>query len=179
VTDPAPTPGGPGDLDIGAFETHGGAPAVRGRGRRRLAATTITDEELEDMEAIITEMSIEKCAQAKRRKSPTVVSRCHRAGHRNTAITAVIENLWICGTSRAVPSIMLERRGASAYSADQRASAYPGGAAKTTIRRRAQSDARPLHGSIEGLWRLPRPMPSRARSKAVKKRHEYTRRLAV
>jgi GntR family transcriptional repressor for pyruvate dehydrogenase complex len=180
VTDQPPAQVGPGDLDIGAFELTEARRLFEGEAAA-LAATSITDEELEDMEAIITEMVDEN---ARKQKGEIADRRFHVAiarATRNTAITAVIENLWDMRHKSPLCIYMLER--ARRVGVQPRIGEHrrilaalrkhdPKGA------RKAMRDH--LARVIEGLLAATETDAIEgARSKAVKKRHEYTRRLAV
>jgi GntR family hexuronate regulon transcriptional repressor len=169
-----------GDLDIGAFELTEARRLFEGEAAA-LAATSITEEQLEEMEAIIAEMVNEN---ERRQKGEIADRRFHVAiarATRNTAITSVVENLWDMRYKSPLCAYMLER--ARRVGVQPRIGEHrkilaalrkhdPKGARKAM----REHLARVMDGllaatesdAIEG-----------ARTKAEKKRHEYTRRLAV
>jgi GntR family transcriptional repressor for pyruvate dehydrogenase complex len=169
-----------GDLDIGAFELTEARRLFEGEAAA-LAATTITDEELEEMEAIIAEMVDEN---ARRQKGEIADRRFHVAiarATRNTAITAVVENLWDMRQKSPLCSYMLER--ARRVGVQPRIGEHR--RILAALRKHDPKGARKamrehLARVIEGLLAATETDAIEgARTKAVKKRHEYTRRLAV
>jgi GntR family hexuronate regulon transcriptional repressor len=146
-----------------------------------LAATTISDEELLALDAIIGEMVDEN---VRKQKGEAADRRFHVAiarATRNTAITAVVENLWDMRYKSPLCVYMLDRA--------RRVGVQPriGEHRKilTALRRRDPKGARKamrdhLARVIEGLLAATETDAIEgARTKAVKKRHEYTRRLAI
>src|SRR5271154_1777519 len=108
ITEHPPAQIGADDLDIGAFELTEARRLFEGEAAA-LAATTITDEELEELEAIIAEMVDEN---ARKQKGEIADRRFHvtiARATRNTAITAVIENLWDMRYKSPLCAYILER----------------------------------------------------------------------
>jgi GntR family transcriptional regulator, hexuronate regulon transcriptional repressor len=107
VTDQPPDEGG-GDLDIGAFELTEARRLFEGESAA-LAATTISDEGLEELERIIGEMIDEN---ARKQQDWTADRRFHIAiarATRNTAIATVIEHLLDMRHKSPLCVYMLER----------------------------------------------------------------------
>jgi GntR family transcriptional repressor for pyruvate dehydrogenase complex len=108
VTDNPPSPEGGGDLDIGAFELSEARRLFEGEAAA-LAATTISDDRLEELERIVAEMADEN---ARNQQDWTADRRFHIAiarATRNTAIAAVIENLLDMRHKSPLCVYMLER----------------------------------------------------------------------
>jgi GntR family hexuronate regulon transcriptional repressor len=93
VTEHAPAQTGADDLDIGAFELTEARRLFEGEAAA-LAATSITDEQLAEIEAIIADMVKEnnrkQTGEMADRRFHVAIARATR----NTAITSVIESLW-------------------------------------------------------------------------------------
>jgi GntR family transcriptional regulator, hexuronate regulon transcriptional repressor len=180
VTEHPPAQMGADDLDIGAFELTEARRLFEGEAAA-LAATIITEEQLDEIEAIIGDMVKEnnrkQTGELADRRFHVAIARATR----NTAITTVIENLWdirykspLCRhmleTARSVgvqPRISEHRRILAALRKhDSRAA------------RNAMRDH--LARVIDGLLAATETdAVDSARKKAVSKRHEYTRRLAI
>jgi GntR family transcriptional regulator, hexuronate regulon transcriptional repressor len=180
VTDPPPTQIGADDLDIGAFELTEARRLFEGEAAA-LAATIITDEQLEEIESILDEMVKEN---ERKQKGEMADRRFHVAiarATRNTAITAVIENLWDIRYKSPLCAHMLER--ARRVGVQPRISEHR--RILAALRKRDPKAARTamrdhLGRVIEGLLAATETDAlDSARKKAVTKRHEYTRRLSV
>jgi GntR family transcriptional repressor for pyruvate dehydrogenase complex len=170
----------PGDLDIGAFELTEARRLFEGEAAA-LAATTITDEQLQELEAIIAEMVDEN---ARRQKGEIADRRFHvtiARATRNTAIATVIENLWDMRYKSPLCAYMLERArqvGVQPRIGEHRKILAALRKHDSKGARKAMRDhlARVIDGllvatetdAIEG-----------ARTKAVRNRHEYLRRLTI
>jgi GntR family transcriptional regulator, hexuronate regulon transcriptional repressor len=170
-------PAAPG---IGAFELTEARRLFEGEAAA-LAATTITDEQLQELEAIITEMVDEN---ARKQKGEIADRRFHMAiarATRNSAITTVIENLWDMRYKSPLCAYMLDRA--------RRVGVQPriGEHRKilAALRKHDSKGARNAMRShlarvIDGLLAATESDAIEgARTKAVKSRHEYSRRLAI
>lgn len=180
ITDQPPAQGAPGDLDIGAFELTEARRLFEGEAAA-LAATTITDEELDEMETIIAEMVNEN---ARNQQGEMADRRFHVAiarATRNTAITAVIENLWDMRYKSPLCVYMLERArrvGVQPMIGEHRKILAALRKHDPKAARKAMRDH--LAQVIDGLLAATETDALEGvRTKAVKKRHEYIRRLAV
>ncbi|MDB6082778.1 MAG: GntR domain protein [Gammaproteobacteria bacterium] len=180
VTDHAPSQAASGDLDIGAFELTEARRLFEGEAAA-LAATTITDERLEELQHIIAEMVDEN---ARNQQDWTADRRFHVAiarATRNTAIAAVIENLLDMRHKSPLCVYMLER--ARRVGVQPRVSEHR--RILVALRKhdpRAARNAMRDHLArvIEDLLTATEPDAldgSSARSS--KKRHDYIRRLAI
>ncbi len=180
VTEHPPAQAGADDLDIGAFELTEARRLFEGEAAA-LAATTISAAELGELEAILRDMVREN-----RRREPG--ERADRRFHltiaratRNTAISSVVESLWDIRYNSPLCRHMLER--ARSVGVQPRIGEHrrilaalrkhdPKGA------RKAMRDH--LARVIDGLLRATETEAvDSERKKAVSRRHEYTRRLAV
>jgi GntR family transcriptional repressor for pyruvate dehydrogenase complex len=180
ITNQPPAHGAPGDLDIGAFELTEARRLFEGEAAA-LAATTITDEELNDMEAILAEMVTEN---ARNQQGEMADRRFHIAiacATRNTAIVAVIENLWDIRYKSPLCVYMLERArrvGVQPMIGEHRRILAALRKHDPKAARKAMRDH--LAQVIDALLAATETDAIEgARTKAVKKRHEYTRRLAI
>ena len=180
VTDHPPTQAVAGDLDIGAFELTEARRLFEGESAA-LAATTITDAELDELDAIIGEMVDEN---ARKQKGEMADRRFHVAiarATRNTAIATVVENLWDMRHKSPLCIYMLER--ARRVGVQPRIGEHR--RILAALRKRDPQAARKamrehLARVIDGLLAATESDAIEgARTKAVKNRHEYTRRLAV
>ena len=180
VTDKPPTLEGGGDLDIGAFELTEARRLFEGEAAA-LAATTISDDRLEELERIVAEMVDENA-----RKQPewTADKRFHIAiarATRNTAIATVIENLLDVRHKSPLCVYMLER--ARRVGVQPRVSEHR--RIVDALRKHDPKAARNamrdhLARVIEDLLEAPEPDALEGtRAKTAKRRHEYTRRLAI
>jgi GntR family hexuronate regulon transcriptional repressor len=169
-----------GDLDIGAFELTEARRLFEGEAAA-LAATTITDEQLQELEAIIAEMVDEN---ARKQKGEIADRHFHvtiARATRNTAITAVIENLWDMRYKSPLCAYMLER--ARRVGVQPRISEHR--KILAALRKHDSKGARKamrdhLARVIDGLLAATESDAIEgARTKAVRNRHEYTRRLAI
>jgi GntR family transcriptional regulator, hexuronate regulon transcriptional repressor len=168
------------DLDIGAFELTEARRLFEGEAAA-LAATTITDEQLQELEAIIAEMVDEN---ARKQKGEIADRHFHvtiARATRNTAITAVIENLWDMRYKSPLCAYMLER--ARRVGVQPRISEHR--KILAALRKHDSKGARKamrdhLARVIDGLLAATESDAIEgARTKAVRNRHEYTRRLAI
>jgi GntR family transcriptional repressor for pyruvate dehydrogenase complex len=180
VTDKPPTLEGGGDLDIGAFELTEARRLFEGEAAA-LAATTISDDRLEELERIVAEMVDENA-----RKQPewTADKRFHIAiarATRNTAIATVIENLLDVRHKSPLCVYMLER--ARRVGVQPRVSEHR--RIVDALRKHDPKAARNamrdhLARVIEDLLEATEPDALEGtRAKTAKRRHEYTRRLAI
>jgi GntR family hexuronate regulon transcriptional repressor len=169
-----------GDLDIGAFELTEARRLFEGEAAA-LAATTITDEQLQELEAIIAEMVDEN---ARKQKGEIADRHFHvtiARATRNTAISTVIENLWDMRYKSPLCAYMLER--ARRVGVQPRISEHR--KILAALRKHDSKGARKamrdhLARVIEGLLAATESDAIEgARTKAVKSRHEYSRRLAI
>ena len=169
-----------GDLDIGAFELTEARRLFEGEAAA-LAATTITAEQLTELEEILAEMVTEN---ARRVYGEMADRRFHIAiarATRNTAIAAVIENLWDIRYRSPLCRYMLER--ARRVGVQPRISEHRRilAALRKHDPRAARNAMRDhLARVIEGLLAATESdTVASARTKAVKARREYSRRLAI
>ena len=130
VTEHPPTQMGADDLDIGAFELTEARRRLFEGEAAALAATTITDEQLEELEAIVADMVKEntrkQAGEMADRRFHVVIAQATR----NTAIATVIENLWDIRYKSPLCRHMLERaRSVGDAAADRGAPADSGGPA--------------------------------------------------
>jgi len=180
VTDKPPTQEGAGDLDIGAFELTEARRLFEGEAAA-LAATTIGEDRLEELERIVAEMVDENA-----RKQPewSADRRFHIAiarATRNTAIATVIENLLDMRHQSPLCVYMLER--ARRVGVQPRVSEHRRilDALRKHDPKAARSAMRDhLARVIEDLLAATEPDAlDGAAAKSTKRRHEYTRRLAI
>jgi len=180
VTDHPPAQIGADDLDIGAFELTEARRLFEAEAAA-LAATIITEEQLREIEEILGDMIKEN---VRKQKGEMADRRFHVAiarATRNSAITAVIENLWDIRHKSPLCAHMLER--ARSVGVQPRISEHR--RILAALRKHDSQAARNamrdhLARVIDGLLAATETdaMDS-ARKKAVSKRHEYTRRLAI
>jgi GntR family transcriptional regulator, hexuronate regulon transcriptional repressor len=180
VTDHSPAQTAAKDLDIGAFELTEARRLFEAEAAA-LAATIITEEQLQEIEAILGDMVKEN---ARNQKGEIADRRFHVAiaqATRNSAITAVIENLWDRRYESPLCAHMLER--ARSVGVKPRISEHR--RILAALRKHDSQAARNamrdhLARVIEGLLAATETdAVDSARKKAVSKRHEYTRRLAI
>ena len=180
VTDQAPAQIGAEDLDIGAFELTEARRLFEAEAAA-LAATIITEEQLDEIEAILDDMIQEN---ARKQKGEMADRRFHVAiaqATRNSAITAVIENLWDRRYKSPLCVHMLER--ARSVGVKPRISEHR--RILAALRKHDSQAARNamrdhLGRVIDGLLAATETDAlDSARKKAVSKRHEYSRRLAI
>jgi GntR family transcriptional repressor for pyruvate dehydrogenase complex len=168
------------DLDIGAFELTEARRLFEGEAAA-LAATTITDAELAELVAILRDMIREN----KRREPGEMADRRFHVAiaraTRNTAITTVVENLWDIRYRSPLCRHMLER--ARSVGVQPRIGEHRHILA--ALRKRNPKEARKamrdhLARVIDGLLKATETEAvDGAKKKAVSRRNEYTRRLAV
>ena len=180
VTDQPQAHIGADDLDIGAFELTEARRLFEGEAAA-LAASIITEEQLEDIEAILDDMVKEN---ARKQKGEIADRRFHVAiaqATRNAAITAVIEHLWDIRFKSPLCAKMLDR----ARSAGVKPRISEHRRILAALRKHDSQAARNamrdhLARVIDGLLAATETdAVDSARKKAVSKRHEYTRRLAI
>ena len=171
---------GADDLDIGAFELTEARRLFEGEAAA-LAASIITEEQLEEIEAILDDMVKEN---ARKQKGEIADRRFHVAiaqATRNAAITAVIEHLWDIRFKSPLCAKMLDR----ARSAGVKPRISEHRRILAALRKHDPQAARNamrnhLGRVIDGLLAATEfDAVDSARKKAVSKRHEYTRRLAI
>ena len=180
ITEHPPAQMGADDLDIGAFELTEARRLFEGEAAA-LAATTITDEQLAELETIIADMikenSRKQTGEMADRRFHVSIARATR----NTAITTVIENLWDIRYKSPLCRHMLER--ARSVGVQPRISEHRRilAALKKHDPKAARAAMRDHLGRvIDGLLvATETEAVDSARKKAVSKRHEYTRRLSV
>jgi GntR family transcriptional regulator, hexuronate regulon transcriptional repressor len=180
VTEHPPAQIGADDLDIGAFELTEARRLFEGEAAA-LAATTITDEQVAELETIIADMIKEnnrkQTGEMADRRFHVAIARATR----NTAITTVIENLWDIRYKSPLCRHMLER--ARSVGVQPRISEHRRilAALKKHDPKAARAAMRDHLGRvIDGLLvATESEAVDSARKKAVSKRHEYTRRLSV
>jgi GntR family transcriptional repressor for pyruvate dehydrogenase complex len=168
------------DLDIGAFELTEARRLFEGEAAA-LAATTITDEQLAELETIISEMVKEnhrkQTGEMADRRFHVAIARATR----NTAIMTVIENLWDIRYKSPLCRHMLER--ARSVGVQPRIGEHRLilAALKKHDPKAARNAMRDHLGRvIDGLLVATESEAlDSARKKAVSKRHEYSRRLSV
>jgi GntR family hexuronate regulon transcriptional repressor len=169
-----------GDLDIGAFELTEARRLFEGEAAA-LAATTITDEQLQELEAIIAEMVDENARKQKGEIADRSFHVTIARATRNTAIATVIENLWDMRYKSPLCAYMLER--ARRVGVQPRISEHR--KILAALRKHDSKGARKamrdhLARVIDGLLAATESDAIEgARTKAVRNRHEYSRRLAI
>jgi GntR family hexuronate regulon transcriptional repressor len=169
-----------GDLDIGAFELTEARRLFEGEAAA-LAASTITDEQLQELEAIIAEMVDENARKQKGEIADRSFHVTIARATRNTAITTVIENLWDMRYKSPLCAYMLER--ARRVGVQPRISEHR--KILAALRKHDSKGARKamrdhLARVIDGLLAATESDAIEgARTKAVRNRHEYSRRLAI
>jgi GntR family transcriptional repressor for pyruvate dehydrogenase complex len=180
VTEHLPAQVGADDLDIGAFELTEARRLFEGEAAA-LAATTITGEELAELEAILRDMVREN-----RRREPGEMAdrRFHVAiarATRNTAIMTVVENLWDIRYKSPLCRHMLDRArrvGVQPRIGEHRHILAALRRHDPKAARKAMRDH--LARVIDGLLRATETEAvDSAKKKAVSRRDEYTRRLSV
>ncbi len=179
VADGAHTHEGGGDLDIGAFELTEARRLFEGEAAA-LAATTIGEDGLEELERIVAEMVDEN---ARKQQDWTADRRFHVAiarATRNTAIATVIEQLLDMRHKSPLCVYMLER--ARRGGVQPRVSEHR--RILEALRKHDPKAARSamrdhLARVIEDLLAATEPDTRGAAAKATKRRYEYTRRLSI
>ena len=180
ITAHPPAQMGADDLDIGAFELTEARRLFEGEAAA-LAATTITDEQLAELETIIADMIRENTRKQTGERADRRFHVAIARATRNTAITTVIENLWDIRYKSPLCRHMLER--ASSVGVQPRIGEHR--RIFAALKRRDPQAARNamrdhLARVIDGLLvATETEAVDNARKKAVSKRHEYTRRLSV
>jgi GntR family hexuronate regulon transcriptional repressor len=179
VADQPPAHEGAGDLDIGAFELTEARRLFEGEAAA-LAATTITDDCLEELANIVAEMADEN---ARNQQDWTADRRFHvtiARATRNTAIASVIENLLDMRHKSPLCVYMLER--ARRVGVQPRVSEHR--RILVALRKRDSRAARNamrdhLARVIEDILTATEPDAPGDTARSTKKRHDYIRRLAV
>jgi GntR family transcriptional regulator, hexuronate regulon transcriptional repressor len=184
VTDQLPPHEGGADLDIGAFELTEARRLFEGEAAA-LAATTIGDDRLEELERIVAEMVDEN---ARNQQDWTADRQFHIAiarATRNTAIATVIENLLDMRHKSRLCVYMLER--ARRVGVQPRVSEHR--RILDALRKHDPKAARNamrdhLARVIEDLLAATEPdaldgAAAKSTKKRHEKRHEYSRRLAI
>jgi GntR family hexuronate regulon transcriptional repressor len=184
VTGQPSTQEGGADLDIGAFELTEARRLFEGEAAA-LAATTIGDDRLEELERIVTEMVGEN---ARNQQDWTADRQFHIAiarATRNTAIATVIENLLDMRYKSPLCAYMLDR--ARRVGVQPRVSEHR--RILDALRKHDPKAARAamrdhLARVIEDLLAATEPdaldgAPVKSARKRHEKRHEYNRRLAI
>jgi GntR family transcriptional regulator, hexuronate regulon transcriptional repressor len=180
VTEHPPAQMGADDLDIGAFELTEARRLFEGEAAA-LAATTITAEELAELETILADMIKEnqrkQTGELADRRFHVAIARATR----NTAITTVIENLWDIRYKSPLCRLMLDRarnKGVQPRIGEHRRILAALKRHDPKAARNAMRDH--LGRVIDGLLVATESEAlDTARRKAISKRHEYTRRLSV
>jgi GntR family transcriptional repressor for pyruvate dehydrogenase complex len=170
---------GAADLDIGAFELTEARRLFEGEAAA-LAATQINDQSLDELEEIVTQMADENARGLKDwsadRSFHTAIARATR----NSAISAVIENLLDMRHKSPLCVYMLER--ARRVGVQPRVSEHR--RILMALRRRDPRAARNamrdhLARVIEDVLAATGPEVLGSAAKVTKKRHDYIRRLAI
>src|SRR3569833_1471981 len=180
IAEHPPAQMGADDLDIGAFELTEARRLFEGEAAA-LAATTITDEQLAELETIIADMIRENTRKQTGERADRRFHVAIARATRNTAITTVIENLWDIRYRSPLSRQMLERA--------RSVGVQPGigehrrilAALKKHDPKAARAAMRDHLGRvIDGLLvATESEAVDSARKKAVSKRREYSRRLSV
>jgi GntR family transcriptional regulator, hexuronate regulon transcriptional repressor len=180
ITEHPPAQIGADDLDIGAFELTEARRLFEGEAAA-LAATSITDEQIAELETIIADMIKENNRKQTGEMADRRFHVAIAAATRNTAITTVIGNLWDIRYKSPLCRHMLER--ARSVGVQPRISEHRRilAALKRHDPKAARAAMRDhLARVIDGLLvATESEAVDSARRKAVSKRHEYTRRLSV
>jgi GntR family transcriptional repressor for pyruvate dehydrogenase complex len=180
VSEFPPAQTGAADLDIGAFELTEARRLFEGEAAA-LAATTIADEQLAELEVIVSQMADEN---ARKQKDWDADRRFHIAiarATRNTAIATVIEHLLDMRQKSPLCAYMLER--ARRVGVQPRVSEHR--RILAALRKHDSKSARDamrdhLARVIDSLLAATEPDAlDGTRSKSAKKRPEYIRRLAI
>ncbi len=180
VSEQPPNQVGYGDLDIGAFELIEARRLFEGEAAA-LAAAIITNEQLEEIAAILEEMVSENARKHYEEKADRAFHLAIARATRNTAITMVVEILWDLRYKSPLCADMLER--ARRAGLKPRVSEHR--RILAALRQRDPKAARNamrdhLRRVIDAILAATETdAVDRARKKAVSKRHEYTRRLSV
>jgi GntR family transcriptional repressor for pyruvate dehydrogenase complex len=180
VTEHPPAQMGADDLDIGAFELTEARRLFEGEAAA-LAATTITGEQLAELETIVSDMIKENNRKASGEMADRRFHVAIARATRNTAITAVIENLWDIRYKSPLCRHMLERArsvGVQPRIGEHRRILVALKKHDPKAARNAMRDH--LARVIDGLLLATESEAvDSARKKATGQRREYTRRLSV
>ncbi|KRB48839.1 FadR/GntR family transcriptional regulator [Phenylobacterium sp. Root700] len=177
VTDTPPVEAAAPDLDIGAFELTEARVLFEGEAAA-LAATTITEEQLVELEAILVEMVEENAGDAKGEQADRRFHVAIAEATRNAAIVTVIETLWDLRYRSPLCRHMLDR--ARLVGVKPRIDEHRRllDALKARDPQRARKEMRDhLERVIEGLLAATEiEAVERARTEVAKQRTEYARR---
>jgi GntR family transcriptional regulator, hexuronate regulon transcriptional repressor len=180
VSEHPPTDPEADDLDIGAFELTEARRLFEGEAAA-LAAAIITDEQLQEIEAILADMLSENARKQNEEKADRSFHIAIARATRNAAVTTVVEILWDMRYKSPLCVDMLER----ARRAGLRPRVSEHRRIFAALRERNPKAARSamrdhLRRVIDAILAATETdAVDRARKKAVSKRHEYTRRLSV
>jgi len=180
ISEHPPAQPGSKDLDIGAFELIEARRLFEGEAAA-LAAAIITDEQLQEIEAILEDMVSENARKHYEEKADRAFHLAIARATRNTAIMMVVEILWDLRYKSPLCADMLER--ARLAGLKPRVSEHR--RIFAALRQRNPKAARSamrehLRRVIDAILAATETdAVDRARKKAVSKRHEYTRRLSV
>jgi GntR family transcriptional repressor for pyruvate dehydrogenase complex len=168
------------ELDIGAFELTEARALFEGEAAA-LAATTITDPELEQLEGILAEMVEENAADTRGEQADRRFHVAIARATRNAAIVSVVETLWDARYRSPLCRHMLDR--ARAVGVKPRIDEHRRllDALRTRDPQRARLAMREhLQRVIEGLLEATEmEAVERARTEVAAKRDEYARRRVV
>jgi GntR family hexuronate regulon transcriptional repressor len=177
---PPPPHAAADDLDIGAFELIEARRLFEGEAAA-LAAALITDEQLQEIEAILAEMVSENARKQYEEIADRSFHLAIARATRNTAITSIIEILWDMRYKSPLCADMLERARRAGLkprvSEHRRIFAALRQRNPKAARRAMRDHLRRVIDAI--LAATETDAVNRARKKAVSKRNEYTRRLSV
>ena len=180
VTDNPPDQQAAPELDIGAFELTEARALFEGEAAA-LAATIITDEELDRLEEILAEMVEENAGDAKGEQADRRFHVAIAEATRNAAIVSVIENLWDARYRSPLCRHMLDK--ARAVGVKPRIDEHRRllDALRTRDPQQARKAMREhLERVIEGLLAATElEAVERARTEIAAKRTEYARRRVV
>ena len=180
VTDSPPDPQAAPELDIGAFELTEARALFEGEAAA-LAATIITDAELDRLEEILAEMVEENAGDAKGEQADRRFHVAIAEATRNAAIVSVIENLWDARYRSPLCRHMLDK--ARAVGVKPRIDEHRRllDALRTRDPQQARKAMREhLERVIEGLLAATElEAVERARTEVAAKRTEYARRRVV
>ncbi|CAN7289122.1 FadR/GntR family transcriptional regulator [Phenylobacterium sp. LjRoot225] len=180
VTDAAPDPAPAPELDIGAFELTEARALFEGEAAA-LAATIITDEELEALEEILADMVEENAGDARGEQADRRFHVAIAEATRNAAIVSVIENLWDARYRSPLCRHMLDKARAAGVKPRIDEHRQLLDALKARDSQQARKAMREhLQRVIEGLLAATEiEALERARTEVAAKRTEYARRRVV
>lgn len=180
VAQPGPAAAGPADLDIGAFELTEARALFEGEAAA-LAATTISDEELNGLENILGDMVEENEGDSKGEQADRRFHVAIAEATRNAAIVSVVETLWDLRYRSPLCRHMLDkarRVGVKPRIDEHRRLLDALHAHDAQAARRAMREH--LERVIEGLLAATElEAVELARTQAAAKRNEYAKRRAI